>query len=126
MFAAHQNGESLRTLVSAPYSNYSRNGKPATLRGLSTSASRKGNQVTITITNPDHAQTRETEIALRGATVKEVKVTVLAANDVKAHNSFANPNAVAPKEGRATLRNDGTVTYNAAPASVTRLQITLT
>ncbi len=124
MFAAHQNGESLRTLVSAPRSNYLRAGKPATLRGLSSSASRKGNQLTITITNPDHTNTRDTEIALRGATVKEVKVTTLA-GDVKAHNSFENPRAVEPKEGRATLRSDGTLTYSAAPVSVTRLQITL-
>ena len=112
-------------MVSAPRSNYMRAGKPATLRGLSSSASRKGNQLTITITNPDHTNTRETEIALRGANVKEVKVTTLAAGDVKAHNSFENPRAVEPKEGRATLRNDGTLTYSAAPASVTRLQITL-
>ena len=124
MFAAHQNGESLRTMVSAPRSNYMRAGKPATLRGLSSSASRKGNQLTITITNPDHTNTRDTEIALRGATVKEVKVTTLA-GDVKAHNSFENPRAVEPKEGRAVLRSDGTITYSAAPVSVTRLQITL-
>ncbi len=124
LFTAHQNGESVRTLVSAPKAKYTRDGKPATLRGLSSSASQQGKQLTLTITNPDLTQTHETEIALRGATAKEIKVTTLS-GAMTAHNDFENPRAIEPKEGRATLRSDGILTYNAAPVSVTKLQITL-
>ncbi len=125
LFTAHQGGESVRTLVSAPRAKYTRDGKPASLRGLSSSASQQGKQLTITITNPDLTEAHETEIALRGASVKEVKVTTLS-GAMTAHNSFKNTRAVEPKEGRATLRSDGILTYNAAPVSVTKLQVTLT
>ena len=125
MYASHQDGESVRTIFSAPRSSYTRNGKPATIRGLSGSASRRDRQLTLTVTNPDLSQTREAEIALRGASVKEVKVTVLSASEMHAHNSFDNPRAIEPKDGRAVLRNDGALTCSFAPASVTRFLITL-
>jgi alpha-L-arabinofuranosidase len=124
LFAAHQGAESLRTLVSAPRSNYTRNGRPAGIRGLSASASRRDKQVILTVTNPDLAQARETEITLRGAPVKAVRVVTLA-GEARAHNSFENPRAVEPKEGRANLRGDGALSCSFAPASVTRLQLTL-
>lgn len=125
MYQAHQGAESLRTLVSAPRSAYTRAGSPATIRGLSASASRRDKQLTVTVTNPDLKQPRETEIALRGATIREIKVTTLGGGDVHAHNTFANPRAVELKEGRAMLRSDGVVTCGFAPASVTRLILTL-
>jgi alpha-L-arabinofuranosidase len=126
MYSAHQSGESVRTVCTGPRSSYTRNGKPATIRGLAGSASRKDRQLTLTVTNPDLNQPRETEIALRGAAIKEVKVMVLSAGDMRAHNSFENPRNIEPREGKATVRGDGTVTCSFAPASVTRLQITLT
>ncbi|MBI1764586.1 MAG: alpha-L-arabinofuranosidase [Acidobacteria bacterium] len=125
LYLPHQGADSLRTLVSAPRSVYTRAGKPASVRGLSSSASRKDKQVTVTVTNPDLTQTRETEIALRGATIKEVKVTTLGGGDAHAHNTFEQPRAVELKEGKAVVRGDGVVTCSLAPASVTRLQITL-
>ncbi len=124
LFTAHQGGESVRTLVSSPRAKYTRDGKPASLRGLSSSASQQGKQLTITITNPDLSETHETEIALRGAAIKEVKVTTLS-GAMTAHNDFENTRAIEPKEGRATLRSDGILTFNAVPVSVTKLQITL-
>lgn len=125
LYQAHQGAESLRTLVSAPRSTYLRAGSPATIRGLSASASRRDKQVVVTVTNPDLKQTRETEITLRGATIREIKVTTLGDGDARAHNTFANPHAVELRAGNATRRNNGVVTCSFAPASVTRLQITL-
>jgi alpha-N-arabinofuranosidase len=125
MYTAHQGGESLRTMVSAPRSSYIRNGKPASIRGLSASASRKDKTLLLTITNPDLKQVREAEIALRGAGVKEIKVLCLSADQMTAHNDFAAPRAVEPKAGQATLRGDGILTFSAAPASVSRLEISL-
>lgn len=123
MYTAHQGGESLRTMVSAPRSPYQRNGKPASIRGLSASASLKDKTLLLTITNPDLKQVRETEIALRGAGAKDIKVTVLSADQMNAHNDFSAPRAVEPKAGKATLRGDGILTFSAPPASVSRLEI---
>ncbi|MDX2033282.1 MAG: alpha-L-arabinofuranosidase C-terminal domain-containing protein [Blastocatellia bacterium] len=125
LFAAHQGAQSVRTVVSAPRSGYTRNGAPASIRGLSGSASVQQKQLTLTITNPDLAAVRETEIVLRGASVREVEVTTLSAADPRAHNTFEAPRAVEPKPGQATRRSDGTLTCSFAPASVTRLKITI-
>jgi alpha-N-arabinofuranosidase len=124
MYLAHQGAQSLRTMVSAPRLPYTRNEKPATLRGLSASSSLRDKELTLTVTNPDISQTRETEIAVRGANIKTIKVTTLTASDIHAHNSFANPRQIEPKESEITLKS-GILVYRFAPASVTKLQITL-
>jgi alpha-N-arabinofuranosidase len=125
MYAAHQGGQSVKTLVSAPRLPYLRNGKPATLRGLNGSASLHDKRLVLTVTNPDPGAPKEAEIALRGATLKDVVVTTLSAKDIHAHNTFTNPRAIEPQTARATVKSGGTLSFNFAPASVTRLQITL-
>jgi alpha-N-arabinofuranosidase len=124
MYAAHQGAQSVRINVSAPRYPYTRNGRPATLRGLNGSASLRDKQLTLTVTNPGLSAALETEIAVHGATVKEVSVTTLTAKDIHAHNSFDNPRAIEPQQSQVTLKG-GTLVYSFAPASVTRLQITL-
>jgi alpha-N-arabinofuranosidase len=124
MYAAHQGAESIRTVFSAPSVSYTRNGKPATTRGLSGSASLRDRQLTVTVTNPDISQAREAEIAIRGATIKAVKVITLTSTDIHAYNSFDNPRRIEPKDEQLAPKS-GALVYNFAPASVTRLQITL-
>ena len=124
MYAAHQGAQAIRTIFSAPRSSYTRNGQPASLRGLSGSASLRDKELLLTVTNADLRQTRETEIAVRGASIKSVKVTTLSASDIHAHNSFDNPRAIEPKESQAAATGT-TLVQRFAPASVTRLQITL-
>ena len=126
MYSSHQGAESLRVLFSSPRVSFTRkNGNPASIRGLSGSASKLDRQLTLTVTNPDLTRTCDTVISLRGAAVKEVKVTTLSASDMHAHNNFENPRNIEPKEGKAVVRNDGTVTMSFVPASVTKLQMTL-
>jgi len=125
MYAAHQGAESLRTLVAAPSISWARDQRSATLAGLSSSASLRGKLLTLTVTNPSLDETREVEIGLRGASAASVKVVTLAAADAHAHNSFENPRAVEPREEPA--QTGGAVpTRRFAPASVTKLEITLT
>lgn len=125
MYAAHQGGEAVRAIFAAPRSSYTRNGQAASLRGLSGSASLHNRQLTLTVTNPDLATTRETEIVVRGVTIKEARVTTLAVGDIHAHNTFDNPHRVEPKEGQIASRSGSILVHNFAPASVTKLQITL-
>jgi alpha-L-arabinofuranosidase len=111
--------------VLSPRSNYTRNGKPATISGLSSSASRRDRQLTLTVTNPDLNQARATEIALRGASIKEVQATTLTAEGIHTHNSFENPRAIEPKDGQPMSKSGASFIHQFAPASVTRLKITL-
>ncbi len=124
MYAAHQGGQSVRTNVSSSRIAYTRNGKPATIEGLSGSASLNGKLLTLTVTNPDPKAAIETEIGIHGANLREVSVITLTAGDIRAHNSFENPRAIEPQTGQATIKS-GSIICNFSPASVTRLQITL-
>ena len=124
MYSVHQGKTTLRTVVTSPKPSYTRNGQPATLRGLNGSASLDGKRLVITVTNPDLKATRETEIAVRGASIKTVKGTSLTASDMHSHNSFAEPNQIQPKDANVSL-TAGSLVYKFAPASVTRLDIEL-
>jgi alpha-L-arabinofuranosidase len=66
-------------------------GKPSDFRGLSDSASVKGKQLTVTVTNPHMTENRATEIMIRGARVASGTARVLSVSDVHAHNTFENP-----------------------------------
>ena len=62
--------------------------------------------------------------AVRGARASAAQARVLSMPDVHAHNTFENPNIVQPRNEQATVAA-GVVSYRFAPASVTRLQISL-
>jgi alpha-N-arabinofuranosidase len=124
MYAAHQSGQGLRAVFSAPDVHYMRDDQQGRLRGLNGSASRKDRVVTLTIVNPELSKTIDTQIALRGATAARATGTVLTASDMHAHNTFDRPNAVMPTtlavEATGNLLN---VTIPAA--SVTSLEVVL-
>ena len=124
MFMPHMGGRAVRTVFSAPEVQYTRVDKPAEFWGLSGSGSISGKQLTLTVTNPHLSQSRETEIAVRGARAATAQAQVLSMPDVHAHNSFENPRAVQPHNEQVTVTANG-ISYRFAPASVTRLQIAL-
>jgi alpha-N-arabinofuranosidase len=124
MYAQHQGGQSLRTEFVAPEVQYQRDGKPASFWGLNGSASRKGNIVTLTMVNSALSSPSETQIALRGATMAKVTGTVLAADDMHAHNTFEQPNAVKSAPLNATVGGD-MVNVTIPAASVIKLEISL-
>ena len=125
MYAAHQGAQAVRTAFSAPAVNYTRNENPASLPGLSGSASLNGKQLTLTVTNPSLDQPREAQIAITGGTAKAVRAVTLSAPDAHAHNNFDAPHAVEPREQAVTPRG-ATIMHRFPPASVTKLQIDLT
>ncbi len=149
MYAAHQGGQAVRTLFSAPMLSFKRaapNVPPGqlaqmtpqqranlqaqtqnttgTLWGLQGSASVNGKTLTLTVVNPHAAEIRETEIAVRGAKVLSGQTTTLTASDIHAHNSFEQPRALTPTNGTVQVQN-GAIVYRFPAASVTRLQLTL-
>jgi alpha-L-arabinofuranosidase len=125
MFVPHMGAKSVRALFSAPEVRWTRAGKPAEFWGLAGSASVNGRQLTLTVTNPHTAEAREAEVAVRGARVMSAQARVLAERDVHAHNSFADPREVEPRDEEVRTPGTGPFVYRFAPASVTRLSITI-
>jgi alpha-N-arabinofuranosidase len=124
MYSVHQRGKSLRMIVSSPRAAYTRNGQPASMRALNGSASLQERRLTLTVTNSDLRNAREAEIALRGATVKDMSGITLTASDIHAHNSFENSRNIEPRAiGMARVANP--LVYIFPPASVTRLDVGL-
>jgi alpha-N-arabinofuranosidase len=125
MYAPHQGAQAVRAEFIAPRVTYTRDEKPAEFSGLSGSASVKGKQLTLTVVNPDLNNARETDIVISGARISSCAARVLSAGDVHAHNSFENPHAVVPRDESARTGVNGALVFKFAPASVTRLQISL-
>jgi len=129
MYMPHSGATALRTEFIAPKIGFTRldaqrKETPVTLWGLNGSASLKDKQLTLTVVNPSHIQARETEIAIRGASVISGASRTLTSNDIHARNSFANPRALEPKDGTVQAKGSSFV-FQFAPASVTRLVFTL-
>ncbi len=125
MYAAHQGGQSVRTLVSAPEVSWTnRDGRVQELWGLSGSASVKDGELTLTVTNSSLAEPRQTEIAIRGGTLKSVRSTTLIADSMHDVNDFDDPERVKPKSADVPVGGQPLV-YDFPPASVTKLAITL-
>jgi alpha-L-arabinofuranosidase len=127
MYAAHQGNQSLRTHVASKDIRFDRNGRQASLRGLSASASLNGKNMVLTVTNPDPKNAREVEIQLRGASATQIRGVVLeAGGDIQAHNTFADSARVAPKAVAQTpVVKGGLLTHRFPAASVTKFEIAL-
>ena len=125
MFVPHMGARAVRALFSAPEVRYTRVDKPAEFWGLAGSASVNGRALTLTVTNPHMTEAREAEVAVRGARVASARARVLSERDVHAHNSFAAPREVEPRDEEVRTAGAGPFFYRFAPASVTRLAITL-
>lgn len=129
MYQSHQGATAVRTEFSAPQVSYVRDSQPATFWGLNGSASRKGKTLTLTVVNPHATEPREADIAIRGGSPSSVEITVLKNPDIHAHNTFERPDAVSAvseKVPQSFLGADRpTLRYSFAPASVTKLSMTL-
>jgi alpha-L-arabinofuranosidase len=124
MYAAHQGGQALRTIFSAPTVNYERDGKPATFWGLKGSASLHETTLVLTVVNPHVSEARVAEIGIRGASIQSGTATTLTNADIHAHNSFAERNAVMPQTKSIEIKGK-LLTLSAPPASVTKLTLAL-
>ncbi len=124
MYAAHQGGQSLRAIFSAPAVNYDREGKPVSFWGLRGSASLHDKELVLTAVNPQVSETRLTEIGVRGANIRSGTATTITHSDIHAHNSFDQRNVVSPQT-RAVEVKGTLVTLQIPPASVIKLSLLL-
>jgi alpha-L-arabinofuranosidase len=125
MYAAHQGGQSVRTFATAPRVSWAaRDGTTSSLWGLQASASRSGQQLTVTVVNPSMTEVRTGEVVVRGGQVSGVNATTLRALDVHDVNTFDRPDTIVPATSVVAPAALATG-YDFPPASVTRLAITL-
>jgi alpha-N-arabinofuranosidase len=126
MYQSHQGATAVRTAFSAPQVNYQRDNHPATFWGLNGSASFKDKTLTLTVVNPHATEHREAEIAIRGGSASSVEATVLTNPDIHAHNTFDRPDVVSTATQKVPgTGSGGAVRFVFAPASVTKLSISL-
>jgi alpha-N-arabinofuranosidase len=124
MYAAHQGGQSLRTIFSAPSVHYQRDANPASLAGLRGSASLHDKVLVLTAVNPHVSEACETEIGIPGTTIKSATATTLTASDIHAHNTFEQRDVVVPQT-RSVETKQQVLNYHFPPASVTKLTLIL-
>jgi alpha-N-arabinofuranosidase len=124
MYAAHQGGQSLRTVFSAPSVHYQRDANPASFAGLKGSASLHDKVLVLTAVNPHVSEACETDIGIPGAIIKSASATTLTASDIHAHNSFEQPDVIVPQTKAVEAKRE-VLNYHFPPASVTKLTLSL-
>ncbi len=124
MYQAHQGGQALRTVFSAPTIHYDRDGKQASFWGLKGSASVQDKRLVLTVVNPHVSEPSEAEIAIRGAVARSATATTLTHADIHAHNVFEQREVVKP-QARNVDAGSKTLRHTFPPASVTKLELTL-
>jgi alpha-N-arabinofuranosidase len=124
LYADHQGGQALRTIFSAPNLHYDRDGQSASFWGLKGSASLREKKLTITAVNPSTSEARLAEISLRGASIKEARMSFLTNADTHAHNTFDQRDIVIPQTKRLSVA-DGNFVVEFPSASVVALNIQL-
>jgi len=117
LYQSHQAGRALRTVFEAPDVNFAINGERRRLPGLSGSASLKNGRLTLSVVNPHATLSADAAIVVRGGQVREASAATLTHDELTAHNTFDEPNALAPRNERLTI--DGEWRHTFPPASVT-------
>ncbi|HEY7115606.1 MAG TPA: alpha-L-arabinofuranosidase C-terminal domain-containing protein [Tepidisphaeraceae bacterium] len=123
LYQAHQGGRSLRMEIESPTISFADGDQKDLIPALAGSASIRGSALTMTITNVHARLPIEAEVDLRGLTPREIASTLLAHEDLHAHNTFEQPEALVPAAGPAAP--DALSRWTFAPASVTRLTMRL-
>ncbi|HTH38789.1 MAG TPA: alpha-L-arabinofuranosidase C-terminal domain-containing protein, partial [Pyrinomonadaceae bacterium] len=130
MYMPHAGATAVRTAFVSPRVGFTRFDAqrkeiPANFWGLNGSASVNGKTVTLTAVNPDAKNIRETEINISGSKIVSGNARVLSSTDIRARNSFQNPNGLVPRDESVIIGANGRLVYKFAPASVTRLSLRL-
>ena len=125
MYTPHQGARSLRVSLEAESISFKAQNDDQSLRGLTGSASLKENSLFLTVVNPHADVPMEANILLRGGEAMSASASVLAHDDIHAHNTFESPDAVVPIEGPLSI-GGSTFHHTFPPASVTALSISLT
>jgi alpha-N-arabinofuranosidase len=119
LYQSHQGGQSVRTAIESPAVSFAVDSERRQLPGLLGSASVRDRVLTLSVVNPHATLPAEAAIDLVGAaSIGESELSVLTHDDLTAHNTFDEPDNLAP----TTRRLDGwtgSTRHVFPPASVT-------
>ena len=120
LYKAHQDAQLLPIELERGAYEYEGKSVPA----LSASASRKGGQVHLTMTNTDPNRPRTVTVALGEGLASEVASgRVLTAETMQAHNTFEEPTAVAPASFDGAQFGGEQLTVELPPMSIVALDL---
>ncbi len=129
LYQPHQGARSVRVNFETNTVRFAVGAEGREMPVLSGSASVRGATAVLTVVNVNAADPVEAEIGLGGRTFSECRTTVLTHEDLSAHNTFADPEAVSPRVPAATSApaagSPVGLTHTFLAASVTRLEIRL-
>ncbi|WP_028609513.1 alpha-N-arabinofuranosidase [Paenibacillus harenae] len=115
MFKVHQDGEALA--IHGSFGEYEGLGKK--LPQVTVSASIKDGVISVSLANLDPANAADLNIELRGSSAGyTANGSILAADDIHAHNTFERPDRVAQRSFDEARWADGTLSAKLPPASV--------
>ncbi len=125
MYRPHHDAQAVRLEVHAPELPFGPGRFPKQIFRIAGSASRKPQrQLTLTLVHTHATDPAELVIRLRGGSASEVRQTVLTHKELNAHNTFEHPDTVMPESTPLNIHG-AELRCELAPASVTRLDLTL-
>ena len=124
MYQPHQHGMSVHAYFEAEDVIFGSGGEQQHLFGLGGSASLRDGVLTVSVVNPHAVEPVEATLVLRDGQARGATVSVLAATDIHAHNTFAEPAALVPATSALPL-SGSEWRYTFAPASVTVMRVLL-
>jgi alpha-N-arabinofuranosidase len=97
LYQDHKDGRALRVEVESPTASFAVGNERRSMPVLSASASVKNNVLTLSLTNAHATLPQEVEVELRGVNLLDVQSRVLTDDEIAAHNTFDQPNQLAPR-----------------------------
>lgn len=120
MYNVHQDA----TLLPVDFTSVDYTYENEKLPAISLSASKAGNGVVhISIVNIDPKNVRSVDLNIRGQEFKNITGTVLASSKIQDHNTFEQPNQVAPAEFKGIKNSKGQLKVDMPPFSVVVLEL---
>lgn len=136
LYAAHQGQQAVRTFSDADVISHGEesaeqvrrswaDGRRGELRRVSGSASVKDDRLVVTLVNAHPTEMCEVVLDLHGGQLTTAEATTLATDDIHAHNTFDDPDAVRPGPAYAVDVDGDAVRISLPAGSVTRVIGTL-
>jgi alpha-N-arabinofuranosidase len=102
-----------------------RDRRPAQLRAVSGSASVGEDGLVVTLVNAAPHEPAEVELEVPDVALGEASLVTLAADDIHAHNTFEQPDAVTPAAAQTVAAAQGRLRLTLPAASVNKLTLSL-
>ncbi|PVD50679.1 alpha-N-arabinofuranosidase [Terrimonas sp.] len=120
MYNVHQDATLIPIMIDAP--QYEFQGKKLTAVSASASKDAAG-KINISLTNIDYSKAHEVTINLRGENFSKVSGQLLSSPKINDHNTFEQPNKVAPKSFTGAKLDKGVLKLNIPAYSVIMLTV---